>query len=358
MQQKTAIFVIGHSPAIVTETLAACSLHHHPPIKRLILITTGSGAAILEKRLFDQGGWSDFITHYPRYATIHFSTDDIIRCVEEDIRSEDENRAMAEVILSQVRQYTAEDAPPLIASMAGGRKTMGYYMGFAMSLFGRECDRLTHVLVPEVWEKDRTFMFPPPEEAHQINLVDIPFIRLRSHLKPAVSNADIDTLIRSTQSTIDLSTMPRLTLYILPKSLEYLGQTIEFPEREFTFIQFFAQQKLHHCQHPQQPTCGACHDCFLSVDDMDKKKDELLNIRMQFGGLNSPTFSRFEQAWQGKRAAASNLPEPIRRINAAIEQTLGIDQRAEAIKIKNIGKRNHQAYGIMADKSQIRIKRE
>jgi len=277
MQQKTAIFVIGHSPAIVTETLAACSLRDHLVINRLILITTHSGAEILQRRFFDEDAWQQFIDCYPQFASTPFSHHSIICCADHDISNVTDNRAMAEAIFDQVRQVTADDQPPVIASLAGGYKTMSYYMGFAMSLFGREFDRLTHVHAPREWDNATFPIVPPPDECHKINLIDIPFIRLRAHLKPAIIGADIETLIRSAQTTIDLSALPPLTLRIIPRTIDYLDQTIALSEREFTFVQFFAQQKTRHCQRSEQRSCEDCQDCFLSVDDMDVKKDELLH---------------------------------------------------------------------------------
>jgi CRISPR-associated protein (TIGR02584 family) len=49
-------------------------------------------------------------------------------------------------------------------SIAGGRKTMGYYLGYALSLYGRPQDRLSHVLVSDPYETNRDFYYPTPYE--------------------------------------------------------------------------------------------------------------------------------------------------------------------------------------------------
>ena len=54
-----------------------------------------------------------------------------------DIRTPADNRAAADFITAQVRAITADPACALHASIAGGRKTMGFYLGYALSLFGR-----------------------------------------------------------------------------------------------------------------------------------------------------------------------------------------------------------------------------
>jgi CRISPR-associated protein (TIGR02584 family) len=43
-------------------------------------------------------------------------------------------------------------------SIAGGRKTMGFYAGYALSLYGRAQDRMSHVLVEESSKLLETFL--------------------------------------------------------------------------------------------------------------------------------------------------------------------------------------------------------
>lgn len=38
---------------------------------------------------------------------------------------------------------------------------MGFYIGYALSLFGRPQDKLSHVLVEEAFEQNREFFYPP-----------------------------------------------------------------------------------------------------------------------------------------------------------------------------------------------------
>jgi len=350
-----ALFVIGHSPAILTETLAACQ---GDPPDEIRVCTTASGANLLVQTMFAEGGWVAFQNAFPVYAETNFS-ESHIHAPEglDDIRSDADNRLIAQSILSMVRDGV-DQADKVSASIAGGRKTMGYLMGFGLSLFGRPQDRLTHVLVPEAWERDRSFLIPSPDEVDQITLVDIPFVRLGSHLKPAIAKADVETIVASAQTVIDLAALHPVVLRIRSREIEYLGQTVGLPEREFSILQFFAQQKIKHCSRPKQTICGDCRDCFLSIDGMDEHKEELLAVRMQFGGIHNAMYERFEEAWKVKRAASDNLPEPLRRISEAVEKQFAADPRAQALMVLNVGKRNQASYGLMADKSQIRIERE
>jgi hypothetical protein len=101
------------------------------------------------------------------------------------------------------RRYGEDESEyyPIVASIAGGRKTMSYLMGSTMSILGREDDELTHVLVDPKFERlDRSspkFYYPtvksmPLVNADQENIdamdakVDlsfIPFIKLGHLLK-------------------------------------------------------------------------------------------------------------------------------------------------------------------------------
>ena len=80
----------------------------------------------------------------------------------------------------------------LHVSIAGGRKTMGFFMGYALSLYGREQDSLSHVLVDAQYENLPSFYYPKPY-SHLINksdgtqidakdgkvmLAEIPWVRL------------------------------------------------------------------------------------------------------------------------------------------------------------------------------------
>ena len=66
-------------------------------------------------------------------------------------------------MLDQFRMVVEKADATLIASIAGGRKTMGALLYGCMTLLGRETDRLTHVLVHEPFETgvSLNFIFPP-----------------------------------------------------------------------------------------------------------------------------------------------------------------------------------------------------
>lgn len=241
--KSVALFVIGGSPAILTETLSAYATEGSASTPQEIRITTTTeGKKRLKQRFLEAGGWNDFVRAYPEYGEVVFDESVITVAGElDDIRSENDSKVMMAAIFRMVQRCSDVGDVRILASIAGGRKTMSYYLGFAMSLFGRPGDRLTHVLVPSEWERDRNFLVPPREEADRIDLVDIPFIRVRGYLGSALDHADIDALLQSAQTSIDTAAMEPVTLHVQKRTVQYLGHEIAFSERDFAYVQFFCR---------------------------------------------------------------------------------------------------------------------
>ena len=211
----TLIAVTGLSPAIVTETVWALA-HEKKRVlpERVIFITTLTGAEKIQQQLFTplpafagKTAWSalraalkakdhELIAESPRIigqANRETGTFDGLA----DIATPEQNTLAASFILEQVRQVVTNPDTRLIASIAGGRKTMGALLHAAVTLLGRETDRLTHVLVDAPYETMPGFYFPgqpgpalkdregkehPPAQA-QVHLADVPFVPLRNRFE-------------------------------------------------------------------------------------------------------------------------------------------------------------------------------
>lgn len=354
MKKTNLIFVLGTSPAILTETITA--MHNRKQaIGEIHLITTRGGAKVINDRLFVQGGWKDFIACYPALSDLVLDDSCIHAVDSDDIHEEAEHHQMLELIYSTVRALTSQDAA-LQASIAGGRKTMSYYLGLAMNLLGRQGDTMVHVLVPEAWERDRNFLFPQPDQADLIRLIDIPFVRMRAHLGTALKNLDVHAIVQSAQVMIDMAARYPLQLDVRNLTLEFMGRKINLSVREFAIYHFFALQKVSHCTQPKRAHCEDCTACYMSPANVDEKKQELLNLRALHGGIHDGHYVRFEGAWQGQHVAAGNLPDPLRGVAKAIETVFGVDPRADQLKIRNIGARKQANYGLALDKTLISIK--
>lgn len=214
--RRVLVAVTGGSPQTVTETLYALIVEARAPFvpTELHLLTTGIGADFAVTGLLAPPArqFARFCEEFnsaigPR-GPIAFdeSRIHVFRNrqgqVLDDIRSVEEVTAAADAITEFVRLMTSDPDCALHASIAGGRKTTGYYLGYAMSMFGRDQDRLSHVLVSEPFETGvEGFYFKPRKPLRlartgkpsqtistsraKITLADIPFVRLRKGLPPS-----------------------------------------------------------------------------------------------------------------------------------------------------------------------------
>lgn len=218
--ETVLLAVTGVSPAILTETIWALAREQPPVVPdRVVVITTARGRQEIERQLFagqeTLGGVSPWEalrgdlerSGLPIQGRLRFGTTaDDVRVITTtdpassrstelgDIRTPRDNEAAADFILEQVRGMVENPDTRLVASLAGGRKTMGALLYACMTLIGREQDRLTHVLVTEPFETLRGFYFPGqpgpalkdrdgaehrPDEA-SVELADVPFVPLRN----------------------------------------------------------------------------------------------------------------------------------------------------------------------------------
>lgn len=208
--RRILVAVTGMSPQILTETLWAMAVNTNTPFFpteiRLFTTSTGKDRAQLSL-LSEKPGWFHQMRADYNLPPIAFSREHIeVICNEAgqpmtDIRTVEDNEAAATFLTERIRQLTEDDESALHVSLAGGRKTMGYYIGYAMSLYGRPQDRLSHVLVNSPFEACWDFFYPTPNERiieigtggkkelancqdARIDLAEIPFVRLRDEIPP------------------------------------------------------------------------------------------------------------------------------------------------------------------------------
>ena len=225
--------VAGLSPQVITETFYVLATRENTFIPTDVhVITTAEGANRIHLTLLENDPRE---RHFHRLCddlglhpeTIRFNADTIHQIGDheplDDIRSIGDNETAADAITALVRELTADPQTAIHASIAGGRKTMGFYLGYAMSLFGREQDRLSHVLVSPPFESHPQFYYPPKEPRvlrdrdnrpihtrdATITLADIPFVRLRGHLDGSIlgEETSYSETVRRAQRNVDPPTL-------------------------------------------------------------------------------------------------------------------------------------------------------
>lgn len=194
--------VTGLSPQVITETLYGLMMQGQPIPGEIRVITTLKGKERLVGSLLGPGQkLAAFCADY-RLPLIQFDQSRIHVITNahgepiDDATSEEDHGAIADFMMNLVRELTNDNDRAIHASLAGGRKTMTFLLGYAMSLFGRRQDRLSHVLVSAPFEEIPDFYYPTPTDRvvmtrdhrslnprdAKVHLVDIPFVRMREEM--------------------------------------------------------------------------------------------------------------------------------------------------------------------------------
>lgn len=264
--RRILLCVTGLSPQIVTETLYALTVTSEPRFvpTEIHLLTTADGAERARLTLLsEEPGWFHRLRQDHGLPDIRFTPDHlhILRDVEgrllRDIRSVADNEAIADAITAKVRELTADPDCAIHASIAGGRKTMGFYLGYALSLFGRPQDRLSHVLVSSPFESNQDFFYPTLQERviytadrqpldasdATVMLADIPFVRLRDGLQEALleTGASFSAVVAQTQRNL---AAPGLTLDAAYCRVRCGATVLTLPPIDFACYAWLARRAL------------------------------------------------------------------------------------------------------------------
>lgn len=208
-RSRVLLCVCGLTPQIITETLYWLACVRKPAFvpTRVVVMTTTTGAERVRLQLrSDNPGWLARLSGDYGLAPIPLAAGDV-HVIEDaagrpldDLRTADDNTAAADRIVAAVAELTRDPDCALHVSMAGGRKTLGFFAGYALSLYGRDQDRLSHVLVSSQFETHPDFFYPTPysrvimtrdntpldcREA-EVSVADLPFVRMRDGLSDAL----------------------------------------------------------------------------------------------------------------------------------------------------------------------------
>ncbi|GJL66858.1 MAG: hypothetical protein NPIRA05_18290 [Nitrospirales bacterium] len=260
---KTLLCVTGLSPQVVTETLYALAVQRGWIPNRICLITTSEGARRAKLSLLpDETGWFHKLCREFDLPEIYFSADEILTLTDatgmpmDDIRTPENNQRAADMIIDEVRRLTADPNSELHVSIAGGRKTMGFYLGYALSLFGRSQDRLSHVLVSAPFESCWDFFYPTRESQivqvagndladtrdAEVTLAEIPFVSLR-HGMAANLLEGRTTFAEAVASVTRSLAPPELLIDLKAKRIQAAGQTIDLSPTSLALLAVFARRR-------------------------------------------------------------------------------------------------------------------
>ncbi len=262
--RRVLLAVTGLSPQVVTETLYGLAVASDPPWypTEVHLVTTREGARRARLALLsEQPGWFHRLCRDYHLPPIRFPEDhihvlrDAAGTPLEDIRTPADNERAADFLTEQVRAFTADPRCALHVSIAGGRKTMGFYLGYALSLFGRPQDRLSHVLVSEPFESSWNFFYPTPYSQvietrdgalsdtrdASVHLAEIPFVSLRAGLDERLrqGRARFSEAVAAARAALAPA---RLTLDLAGQRIEAAGCSLHLPPAQLALYSLFARR--------------------------------------------------------------------------------------------------------------------
>lgn len=278
--------VLGLSPAVVTETLWALATREDEPFwpEEVHILTTGPGMADAYRNLVGDTGaiarLAGELGGRPVPQLFIEAIRDRKGVPVDDVRELEQTVALGNSTVRLVARLTDMPGTRIHASMAGGRKTMGFFLGYLMSLFGRDQDELSHVLVNPAKYEQRDSGFWYKTEATpdaRIDLCMVPFVRLRDYLpkehRRGLRDLTYEEVVAVTRTVL---AKPRLVLRNASRRVEAAGRTVQLGNKEYALYRLLAE-----VAQDQEPGAGPGgigpeHRGWLTARDLDSPNDPMM----------------------------------------------------------------------------------
>jgi CRISPR-associated protein (TIGR02584 family) len=359
-ERRILVTVAGLTPQIITETVYALARVDDPPFvpTRIVVLTTVEGAERARLTLLGETpGWFERLRRDYSLPPITFTAEDI-RILRDgtgepmrDIRTDSDNSAAADGIVDAIRELTADPDCAVHVSMAGGRKTLGFYAAYALSLFGRPQDRLSHVLVSEAFENNPDFFYPTPyrhviydrdkkplnaAEA-QVSLAEIPLVLLRNGVPaPLLSGgARMSEVVNAVQQRLET---PRLVVDLRRLGLTFGDVAIPLQKQLLAFYVWMLRAQGEPRPAWKRAIPGALAEISTEYDRMPKRDVFDDEVRVITGD--------------------ARLAELKGRTNRAIERALRatrVGMWLDLLLVQSGGRRNATTYSIGLDPGLVTI---
>ncbi len=362
--KRILLAVSGLNPQVITEALY-CLQQEQRFVDGIHIITTRKGRELLLSRLLD-GGEGKLYQFFSEYGvdreSVDFHPGNIYTIQNEngieadDIVSQEDNENLLRLCLELTFDLTGRYNCALYFLVAGGRKTMTSCLSVAAQLYGRQQDRIYHVLVSPEFESNRDFWYPPKEsvqveltdrngeqfykESHyaKLQLIPIPFVSLRDKLeatmlaKPHSPGTLLTSLVKDEDRILEIS-LRRGTLTFGTVQMDML------PARLALFA-FFCEVKKR-CEHRLKDRCRDCTDCFLTSESVFNQQDKITSIYKQI--CNSRCLSEMSDTGI-INLNNENFNSYKSKIKKDLQSTFGA--MAADLIITSTGKRPETRYGI------------
>lgn len=363
--RRILLVACGLTPQVVTETIYALAVRRPPlvPTEVHLLATRESAQCARLSLLSKEPGWFHRLRRDYDLPSIRLDDSTIHELtgadgeVFSDIRTVEENERTADAITELVRDLTSDPEAALHVSLAGGRKTMGFYLAYALSLFARPQDRLSHVLVSAPYESHPEFFYPTPQprviytrppdqrpldtSAAQVTLAEIPFVRLRHGLPRELleGRASFIEVVRAAQRAVG---PPELILRLRERRVQAGGVEVRLPPAELAYLAWIARRRLSGRPGPECPSDGGTNPEYA--------EEFLEEYRLVLGPMGAD-----ERTARALRAGMEKSYFLQRRSKLARALRTVLGPNAEPYLIRTTGRRPYTRYELSLAPEQIRF---
>ena len=383
MSKHNILFLVtGMTPQIITETLWALACdpakqEKWVPNEIQVLSTTTGLKKIKDNLLGDNGIFKKMCEEY-NLPEIKFDEDSLNAIVDkegnklDDLKTPEENELAADMICQKVREFTQDDNVSLHVSIAGGRKTMGFYAGYALSLYGRIQDQLSHVLVSEKYETLQGFYYPALKKGKKENIIkkihkkmeqghdvyeeesldtfdakvwlaNIPFVRLRKSInsKSEVVNKSFSTVIEMA----NLSLQPFVVILDVNDKKVIIGdKECELGPKEFSLYLLAAELKLKKGE-----------TLYYPAQDKRPNKKERVTIDEEHQKRFNEIYSKYKNEEKKETVDEQYLRSGLAKLRKEFTEKFG-ESICEQIDIASVDGKNGGRRSINLDNHRIIIR--
>jgi len=355
------ICVSGLTPQIVTETFFCLTVKQKIPIAEIYVLTTKRGKEVILGR--------DKAPNTPKTSLKEelnnlckkyklpkplFNENDkhIIVAKEEsielpDIRSDKDNILFPNKAAEFIREKTSDPEAILYCSITGGRKSMSVHLANVLSIFAREYDKLLHVLTKQ--EHEFKGFFPAnKKEANDLEIAEIPFVRLRPLLSaelkmPDLLRSNFDEMVKTTQAQLKiLAPQNKLILDIERRELRFANDKVILEPMELLFYYFFVDSKKKGI-------------LFISVNQYDSDETKII-FKNYFATYFPTRCINFESKEWKNKFSPEVFRQRVSKINKKIEHLIEDCDLAKQFKIEVNRKWGDSTYFIPAESQRFQIK--
>lgn len=226
----------------------------------------------------------------------------------DDMRSSDVMSDSMLRLYDDFRNYTAEDDSRIIATVAGGRKSMSAAMALAFQLYAREQDELFHILAPnskmstlENLRPEWYFPTDPDDPEQLLEVTQIPVVKVGRYLPVDLKREPRD-LINTIQSRL-FADAPIQRLIVDGRIFSDGENKINLQPRLAVILRYLIRRRLNaSCE----DDCSGCEKCTATFDDLrDAIRSNFFPDYKALVGRYSP----IEEKYQKRRSLPPNIKD-------------------------------------------------